>query len=156
MGTLHTMGRGVKHMDLGLGVLGFGLNAGVEFCSGAGVGFLYGKYRTTAWGQHTPKIAAAVGKTAAVLTQVFGGGSLGGRLVSGAFDSLGSAGLAILGCELGLSHGRKAAGMQAVLLPAGDKAPANALPISRIGQLALAPDGGGLTMRELNELAAMH
>jgi len=156
MGTLHKMGRGVKHMDLGLGLLGFGLNAGVELGAGAAIGYAYGRYKdSTKWGQHTPKLVAGVGKISAFVVNLCAKGA-GGQIAAGVLDSVGAAGLAIYGAELGIDKGRAAAGYEVARYKAGTALPAGFTKSSHLGALAAAPDGDGLTMRELSELAAYH
>ena len=146
------MARGVRHMDLGLGLGGWALNGAVSFGAGAGIGFAYGKYRDKWIGKHSPKLAAGLGKLGGGILVALGANPI----ASGIVDSLGQAGLTMLGAEVGLEQGRKSAGTQAVLMPASAALPAGATRITKIGELPPADPGDGLSLEQLRVLSGMH
>lgn len=156
---LHLANQGVRHHDLGMGLLGAGISAGFEFGSGFGINYLRCKNRDKAWGQKMPLIAAVAGKLAMVGTSLAGhrlGGGKGQavRIVAGAFDSVGGAGLALMGAEYGARFGNKAAGVQAVVLPATAALPAGARSVS-MGELGGSPDGEAFSWPQLMALRQM-
>lgn len=149
MASLATMKHGARALVLGSGIGGSLGRGALALGAGYGMGQLYGRYRDKWYGEHMPKALAGVGKL---------GGALLAKshpLVGGAMEILGQSGLTVLGLEYGVKHGRKAANLQAVLIPASDKAPAGALPITRLGALPAAPGGETISLAELEELRAM-
>lgn len=151
MSMLSTMKHGVRGVDLGHGVLGWGLNGAVAAGTGYALAQFYNRYRGKWIGEHSPKMAAGLGKFLSPLLRIFGAPSL----VAGAVDSVGQAGLAVLGAEYGFTHSRKALGQQAVMIPATAALPAGATGISRIGELGTAPGGEGLSLSQLEDLRRM-
>lgn len=144
-------------MDLHHGVYGLGgllLDTGIELGAGTGIGYIYGAHGDTKWGKAAPIAAAVIGKVGAAVACISGGGRPG--LVCGALNSLGSAGVATIGVDLGLKLGRKAAGVQVLRLPAKDSLPANAKKVTSIGALPPASPGQSLSWEQLEELTAMH
>lgn len=149
---LHTLKRGTRHVNLDHGLAGWAMNGAVAAGAGAGIGYAYGRYRDKWIGKHAPRLAAALGKLGAPVLTILGAPAL----MANAVDAVGQAGLTAMGMEFGLVSGRKAAGMQAVLLPASAALPAGGVPVSRIGELPPAPAGEGLSWAQLQELAEMH
>ncbi len=157
---LHLADQGVRHHDLGMGLLGAGINAGFEFGAGFGINYLRCKNRDKAWGQRMPVIAAVAGKLAMIGTSLAGrrlSGKKGQavRIAAGAFDSVGGAGLALVGAEYGARFGNKAAGVQAIVLPATAALPAGSKQVS-MGELGASPDGEAFTWPQLMALRTMN
>jgi hypothetical protein len=151
---LHYANKGVRHLDLGVKVGGFVLNSGIEAVSGFGIGYVRGRYRDKTIGRHAPVLAALIGKAAAVATTLLDRRSSAvGRIAAGAFDSVGGAGLALIGAEQGLKYGNKAAGVQAIVVQA-NAIPAGAKQVS-MGALPPAPDGEALSWNQLMQLSEM-
>lgn len=147
---------GLLYMDLSMGPgLGKAIaSTGVEFVAGGALGEVYHRYQDKAWGRHIGPIAGAVGKAVAVLSQVVTGGEP--SVVGGIFNSIGAAGVAMAGCELGLRHARSSTGKRAVLLDKGAALPAGAREVT-IGELPPAQPGGkALSWDQIEELANMH
>ena len=147
---------GLANMDLGPGA-GVGraaLVTGAEFGAGFALGEVYHRFQDKPWGRHIGTIAGAVGKFGAVVSQMITGGEP--TLVGGLLNAVGSAGVAIAGCELGLMHARNATGRRAVLLKKGAPLPDGGVEAT-IGALPPAQPGGkALSWEQLEELAAMH
>ena len=158
---LHLANKGVRHHDLGIGVVGFGLETAADFGSGLGINYLRCKHRDKVWAQKMPLIAAVAGKLAMIGTSLAGHG-LGGkkgqavRVAAGVFNSMGGAGLALVGAEYGARLGNKAAGVEAhvrfvpvgTALAAGEK-------VVNVGALGPAPEGDSLNWPQLMALRQM-
>lgn len=152
MSTLAIMKSGMRSLDPGLLLAGFALNGVTALGAGAGIGYVYGRYRKTWAGRNSPRLAAAAGKLIAGLLAVF----RAPYLLTGVVDAVGQSGLTAMGMEHGLDRGRKAAGYQLVAKPAAAALPAGWEQVERIGELPPAPAGEGLSWSELNDLADMH
>lgn len=157
---LHLAEQGVRHHDFGMGIPGAILNGGVEFGAGFGINYLRCKNRDKVWGQKMPLIAAVAGKLAMVGVSLAGrkvktkAGHQAVRITAGAFDSLGGAGLALMGAEYGARYGNKAAGVQAIVLPATAALPAGGRAVS-MGELGGSPDGEAFSWPQLMALRQM-
>ena len=150
---LTLMKHGVKTMDLGHGLVGWGLNAGLGLGAGYALGQTYHRYRDTWAGRNAPRLTAVAGKLGAVALQVVTGGP---SIASGALDAIGQSGLTMMGCEIGLAHVRKATGFRPVLVPTSAALPSGGREITSIAGLGEAPSGRVLSMDEIEELASMH
>lgn len=148
---------GLLYMDLGMGP-GLGkavAETGVEFVAGGLIGEIYHRHQDKFVGRHIGPIAGAVGKLGSVLAQIVTGGEP--SIVGGIFNSIGCAGVAMAGCELGLRHARSATGKRAVLVDKSAALPAGAREVTTIGELPPAQPGGkSLTWDQIEELANMH
>lgn len=147
---------GLMNADLGYGPgLGKALvGAGVEFGAGFALGEVYHRHQDKWIGRHAGAVAGIVGKAGAVILQAFAGGEA--HMLSGMLNSVGAAGVAMTGCEMGLRHARSATGKRVVMLPKDAALPANAREVS-IGALPPAQPGGkSLTWDQIEELANMH
>lgn len=149
--SMRQLDRGVRHMDLGHGLVGWGLNGVTSFASGLGVGYVHSRFRDKWVGKHAPRLAAAGGKLAGIAVQMM----TGHELTAAMFDTVGNVGLGIMGLEVGVAQGRKAAGMQAVLMPASAALPAGATKMAHLGALPPAPAGEGLSWAQLQSLSEM-
>lgn len=152
---LHYANKGVRHHDLGVHAVGFVLNSGIEAGSGFGIGYLRGRYRDKKIGEHAPVIAAVVGKAASIGVNLLNRrGTAAGRIAAGAFDSLGGAGLALVGAEQGLKYGSEKAGVELRVVPAGTPLAAGQRKVS-MGALGPAPEGEALTWDQMMQLRQM-
>lgn len=160
---LSLMKSGVKHMDLGHGMVGVGgvlLDTGVGFATSYGIGQIYHRYGDKSKvAKHLPKIVAAVGKGVAIVMQLVTGG--GASVVGGVADAFGQAGVNAMGLELGLRHARGSTGKRAVLVPKDAALPAGATEMQSalgsgtgVGALGEAPAGRGMSWDQIEELAA--
>lgn len=146
MSVLHTMRRGVRGVDLGHGLGGWALNAGVAVGTGYLVGQLNQRHADKVYGKHAARMAAATGKLGSVVAAlVFGPG-----VVSGAVDTVGNVGLGLMGADLGLRHGAEAKGVELKVVPKGT---AVGRPVS-IGALPPAQRGRGMSYDQIAQLAA--
>ncbi len=151
-------------MDLGHGLVGWGLNAGIGFGAGYTLGQIHHRHADKWYGKHASRLAAISGKLGAVALQLATGGH---SIASGAVDALGQAGLTMMGCEMGLEHARKATGTKLALAPGSAALPAGWREVTRIGgdveigqteigALGMAPEGRGLDYAQIEELAAAY
>lgn len=141
---------------------GLVIDGAVEY----GTGYALGRavhQRGETWGKHAPRAAAVVGKLSAFAVMMMAGGP---SLMAGALDSVGNAGLAVMGCEKGLRDARKATGTKLALAPASASLPPGFREITAIGNteignteigaLGQADPGRGLNYDQIEQLAAMH
>lgn len=140
--------RGVRGMDLGQGLVGYGLNAGAAYGAGRAIGFAYNKYPD----KNVPRWTAIGGKLAAVLTAVATGGP---SIVSGLFDTTGNSALAILGLEHQMNYHREKNGIKVVAIPRSAALPAGGREITRLGELPQAQGGVGMPWQRVFEMAEM-
>lgn len=145
MSSLHVMQRGVKGADLGLGVLGWGLNAGIA----TGVGYVVGRARVRHpdkwYGEHSHRIAAGVGKLGSFALTVMGAP----RILTGALDTMGTAGLAMQGCQWGLQHEADKQNQELRVVPKGT------VTAGRRSYLG-AGDGRGMSLDQIADLATSY
>lgn len=144
---LRLLRSGVRGMDLGHGILGYGLNAGVA----AGTGYLVGRARMRHpdkwYGEHSQRLAAIGGKVLGVVTAV----AMGPGIVSGAFDTVGNSGLALMGCKMGIEHEGEKIGREVQVVPKGSPLPAG----GRRSYLG-AGDGRGMSLDQIADLATSY
>lgn len=131
------------------GVGSIALDSGVGLGASYAIGQVYSRFSDKWYGKRAPYIFAAGGKLAALGLSLMAGGNQ--TFVGNMFNSIGQAGINAIGLEMGLRHGRKATGKQAVLLPAGASLPAGATAMGALGE---APAGRGLSWDQIQELAS--
>lgn len=115
---LHLMRRGVRGMDLGHGLMGYGLNAGAALLTGYGVGQVNQRFAGKWVGENAARITAIAGKAGAVIASLL----LGPGMASGAVDTVGNVGLGLVGAHYGLKHGAESKGQELRVVAKGTSA----------------------------------
>lgn len=155
---LEGLGENFMVMDLGHGMTGpVGLlgETFVEYATGAGVGYVYQAHRDKFVGRHAATIAAVAGKGLAVLSCLAMGGEA--NVLSGAFNAVGSAGVALKGLEHGLGFARKRAKVRAIVVDEKAALPAGAKEVTTVGALPPAPAGNrAMSWEAIEQMSRMH
>jgi len=144
----------MKKMELNTpvkGVAGLLVDGGVTFGAAYGIGQVYHRYSDKFVGKQAARMAAAGGKLAAVAFSAMSGGHQ--TWMGSVANSIGNAGIAAMGVEMGLRHARAKSGKKAVLISSSAALPPGATEMSSIGALGRAGAGTGLSWDQIEELA---
>jgi len=133
------------------GAVAIGLDAGIGFGASYALARAYHQYSDKWAGQHAFRLAAGIGKGAALVLSYMAGEP---TFASTLFNSVGQAGLNGIGLDMGLRHARAKTGKRAVLVSSGGALPAGASEMASIGALGTAPEGRGMSWAQIQEVAA--